>query len=113
MRSSPSVAHASLAVSRRPRWRLALRFALAQSDVSEWRVREHATGNQLIARAALPPSEIVPDDPKVVVGDVRELWAAGAFAHSPDIGRSRLQPVIDANIATSVQFDAGRFEPDG
>ena len=38
--------------------------------------------------------------------------AAGAFAQGPDIGRRHLQPLIDANVATAVQFDAGLFEPD-
>src|SRR6516225_11236692 len=91
---------------------LALRFALAQSDMSEGRVREHAVRNQAIARAAVAAGEIVPDDAKVILGCVRELRAAGAFADSPDIGGRRLQPLIDANVATSVQLDAGLFEPD-
>src|SRR5215468_12179682 len=91
---------------------LALRFKLAQSDVSEGRVREHAVRNQAIARVAVAAGEIVPDDAKVIRGCVRELRAAGAFADSPDVGRRRLQPLIDANVATSVQLDAGLFEPD-
>src|SRR5207244_4357287 len=73
---------------------------------------EHAVGNQAIARAALRPCQIVPDDPKVVDRHVRKLGAAGAFAHRPNIGRARLQLFIDANIAVSVQLDAGFLETD-
>jgi len=80
--------------------------------MSEGRVCEHAVRNQPIARAAVAAGEIVPDDAKVILGCVRELWAAGAFADSPDIGRRCLQPLIDANVPTSVQLDAGLFEPD-
>src|SRR5262249_22124096 len=73
---------------------------------------EHAVRNQAIARAAVAAGEIVPDDAEVILGCVRELWDAGAFADSPDIGARRLQPLIDANVPTSVQLDAGLFEPD-
>src|SRR6516225_1615872 len=84
-----------------------LRFALAQSDVSEGRIREHTVGNQPIARAAVAAGEIVPDDPKIIVGYVRKLRTAGTFAHGPDIGCRCLKPLIDANVATGVQLDAG------
>src|SRR5262249_41997700 len=80
--------------------------------MGEWRVCEHAVRNQPIARAAIAAGEIVPDDAKVILGYVRELWAAGAFAASPDIGRRCLQPLIDANVAAAVQLYAGLFEPD-
>src|SRR5260221_9141104 len=53
---------------------LALRFDFAHSHAGEWRVREHAVWNQPIARAALRPGQIVPNDSKVVLGYVRELW---------------------------------------
>jgi len=45
---------------------LALCFALAQPDASQWRLSEHAVRDQPIARAAVPSGKIVPDDPKVV-----------------------------------------------
>jgi hypothetical protein len=51
--------------------------------MSEGRVCEHAVRNQPIARAAVAAGEIVPDDAKVILGCVRELWAAGAFADQP------------------------------
>ena len=52
---------------------LALRFAFAQSHVGELRVREQAVWNLPIARAALPSSQIVPDDSKVVDRYMRKL----------------------------------------
>jgi hypothetical protein len=38
------------------------------------------------------------------------MGAAGAFPDSPDIGRGRLQPLIDADIAAGIQLDAGRLK---
>ena len=49
---------------------------------------------------------------KSSIGHVRELRAAGAFPERPDIGRGRLQPLIDANVAAIIQLDAGLLEPD-
>jgi hypothetical protein len=43
---------------------------------------------------------------------MRELRAAGAIPHRPNVGRGGLQPVVDANISTRVQRDAGLVEPD-
>ena len=91
---------------------MALRFALAQPDAGERRVGEHAVRNQPVPRGALPAGEIVPDDPKVVVGYMRELRAAATFAHGPDVGRGRFQPLVDANVTTAVQLDPGVLEPD-
>ena len=89
-----------------------MRFAFAQTHAGKGRVREHAVWNQPIARAALPSGQIVPNDPKVVDGYVRELWATGAFPDGPDLGRTGLQPLIHANVATTVQRNAGLFKPD-
>ena len=91
---------------------MALRFALAQSDMSQWRVGEHAVGNQPIARAAVAASEIVPDGSKVILGYVRELWATGAFPDGPDLGRARLQPLVNANVAMTVHLNTGLLKPD-
>src|SRR5712692_7949677 len=63
---------------------LASRVAFAQSHVGEGRVREHAVWNQAVARAALASGQIVPNDPKVVAGYMRELRATGAFPDGPD-----------------------------
>src|SRR6202167_3576567 len=91
---------------------LTFRLAFAQSHVRERRIREHAVGNQPIARAAPPSGQIVANEPKVVFGYVRELRAAGAFAERPDIPRTRLQPIVDADITATVQLDADLAEPD-
>ena len=45
---------------------LPLRFALAQPDMGKGRVGEHAIGDQPIARGAVPPGQVVPDDARVV-----------------------------------------------
>src|SRR5262249_26377313 len=70
------------------------------------------SGREPIARAARSSGQVVPDDPKIVTGNVRELWAAGAVPHGPDVGRSGLQPFVDANISASVQLDPGLLEAD-
>ena len=90
---------------------VALRLAFAQSHVGKLRVREHAVGHEPIARAAVSPSQVVPDDAKVIAGHMRELRAAGAVPHGPHVGRRGLQPVVDANISARVQRDAGLLSP--
>ena len=91
---------------------MALHIAFAQPHTGEWRVREHAVGNQPVARGSLRSGQIISNDPEVVEGYVRELWAAGAFPHRPDLGRTRLQPLVDPDIATTVQLDTGHLKPD-
>ena len=59
-----------------------------------------------------PPARLSRMIRKSSIGDVGELRAAGAFSDGPDPGRTRLQPLVDANIATIVQLDAGLLEPD-
>jgi hypothetical protein len=39
-----------------------------------------------------------------------ELGAAGIFAERPDIGRARLQLLVDVDEAVAIQLDAGLFE---
>src|SRR5262249_34275023 len=91
---------------------LTFRVTFAQSHVGEWRIGEHAIWNQPIARAAVPTGQIVPDDLKVVAGDMRELRATGTFPERPDLGRTRLQPLIHANVAATVQLNASLLKPD-
>ena len=64
------------------------------------------------AGRAVCPGQIVPNDPEVVEGYVSELRAAGTFSDRPDIGRARLQSLVDFNVATAVQFSTGHIEPD-
>ena len=91
-------------------WRCASPFV--QPDPSERRVREHAVGNQPVARTAAHSGQIVPNDPEIVERHVRELRAAGALADRPDIGRTCFQPFIDRDVAATVQRDTGHVEPD-
>ena len=76
------------------------------------RVGKHAIGNQPIERAAAAAGEVVANDPKIVDRYVRELRTAGAFADRPDIGRARLQSLVDADVAPVVEIDAGDIEAD-
>ena len=91
---------------------LVLRLALGQSHMGELRIGEHAVRHQAVARTAIPPGQIVLDDPKVVDGYVREQRAAGTLSDRPHIGRGRLQPLIDANVTAIIQFDPGLVEAD-
>ena len=89
-----------------------LRLALGQPHMGQLRIGEHAVRHQAVARTAIPPGQIVLDDPKVVDGNVREVRAAGTFPDRPDIGCGRLQPLIDADVAASIQFDPSLVEAD-
>src|SRR5215510_10733302 len=89
---------------------LASCFGFAQPHARKRRVRKHAVRNQPIARAAVFAREIVLNDPEIVGGYVGELWAPGAFADRPDLGRARLQPLIHPNVATRVQLNTGFFK---
>ena len=91
---------------------LTFRFAFAQSHVRERRIGEHAVGNQPVARASPPSGEIVANDAKVVLGYVRELRAAGAFAERPNVRGARLQPLVDADVTATVELNADLAEPD-
>ena len=85
---------------------------LVQSDVRQRRVGEHAERDQTPARRARFAREVVPNDAKVVFGDVRELRASGALADGPYIGRAGLQPLVDCDVAARVELDPGDVEPD-
>src|SRR5262245_58689178 len=86
--------------------------AFAQSNVGQWRIREHAVGDQPVASAAVAAGKIVFDDPEVVDRGVGEVWRPGAFADGPDVRRGRLEPVVDTYVAPSVELDAGVLEAD-
>src|SRR5262249_4677137 len=72
----------------------------------------HAIGDEPIARRARSACQIVPDDPVIIFRHVRELRTPRAFADGPDVGCARLQSVVDANEAMSVQVDASLVEAD-
>jgi hypothetical protein len=83
------------------------RFAFTQSYMGERGISEHAVWNQPIMCGPISSRQIITDDPKIVFGYVRELWAAGALSHGPDVWRTRFQPTIDANVTAAVQLNAG------
>src|SRR5262245_61361045 len=91
---------------------LAFRFGFAQPHARKRRVRKHAVRNQPIARAAVFAREIVLNDPEIVGGYVGELWAPGAFPDGPHLGGARLQPLVNANVAATVQLNTGLLKPD-
>jgi hypothetical protein len=41
-----------------------------------------------------------------------ELRAARALANRPNIGRARLEPVVDRDISTGIERDTGELQPD-
>src|SRR6266403_4194069 len=78
---------------------LALGFAFAQANARERRVGEHAVRDEPITLGASPAAQIGRDDTEIVERDVGELWAAGGLANRQNIGRARLEPVIDRDIS--------------
>src|SRR5262245_39547660 len=76
------------------------------------RIGEQAEGHEPIARAAVSSGQILTDNAKVVASDVRELRAARAIPHRPDVRRSGLQPLVDTDISPSIQFYAALLESD-
>jgi hypothetical protein len=91
---------------------LALCSDFAQSNPGKLRVSEHAVWNQPVASATVASSKVIPDDSEIVYRGVRELRATGALPDCPDTGRSRLQPIINANVPAFVQVNAGQFKSD-
>ena len=50
--------------------------------------------------------------PEVVICNVGEMGTARAIAHRPYVGRGRLQPVVDLDIAALVELDADLLQSD-
>src|SRR5262249_9060836 len=69
-----------------------------------------AVGNQTVTRRTFASGEIVPDDPVIVEGHMRELRTAGAFTDRPNRGRRGLQALVDLDITALVQFNATHFK---
>ena len=55
-------------------------------------------------------SQIIPDNAKIIEGDMGEVRAAGAIADRPNVGHCGLQPLIDFNVTTFGQFDSCQFQ---
>ncbi len=82
-------------------------FGFGHADVGQLRVGEQAVRNEPAARGPVAAGQVVQDDAKIVLADVRELRAAGTFARRPDVRGAGLQPVVDADVAARIQLDAG------
>ena len=91
---------------------LPLCVPFAQPDMRKRRIGEHAGRHQPVVRAARAAGQVVADDAKIIDRDMGELRAASTIANGPDIGRGRLQTVVDAYIAARIQCDARRVEAD-
>ena len=90
-------------------------FGFGHADVGQFRVGEQAVRNEAAARGPAAAGQVVQHDAAIVLADVRELRAAGAFARRPDVRGAGLKPVVDADVAACIQFDArpGRVQPVG
>jgi len=82
---------------------LRARLPLAQSDARQLRIDEHGVGHQAISgRGAAALDEIAADNPKIVVGDVREGRAAFDIAQHIDARHIRLKPLVGLNEAVRI-----------
>ena len=88
------------------------RFALAQTHSRQRRVGEQAIWDETVACASTISAEVVPNDPKVVFGDVGELRAARTLPDRPNIWRRGRESIVDPDISPLIKLDAGQFEPD-
>ena len=50
------------------------------------------------------------DYAEIVDADVRELRATCDLADRPDAGRGGLQPLVDLDVSTVGEFNAGQFQ---
>ena len=88
------------------------RFRFAQTDSRKLRVREHAERHKPIARGAATAVQVVSDHAEIIERDVSKLRTARAIPHRPHPRRGGVQSLVDFDVATRIQLDSGRFEPD-
>src|SRR6266851_3560945 len=91
---------------------VATRFELVLTDSRQFRVGEHAKGNQAIAVGAIAAAQVRVHDVVVIETDVCELWTARAIAHRPDVFRGGFQPLISPDVTALVELNAGFIETD-
>src|SRR6266446_4495767 len=68
--------------------------------------------NDAAARRSAAAIKIVGHDAEVVLANVGEVRASRRLAGGPNVWRRRLQPVVDADVTTRIDFDTGSFEID-
>src|SRR5262249_48175320 len=89
-----------------------LGFGLAKADSSQFGVGKHAKGNLPSRADAMTACKIIPNDSKIIEGDVSEVWTARAVAHGPDALCCRLEPLIDFDVTTIRDYDSGQLQAD-
>src|SRR5438132_4020039 len=62
----------------------------------------------------MPRADLLLEGGGLVAADRRSvlIGASGTLAHRPDVGRARLEPVVDPDVSPRVELDAGDFESD-
>jgi hypothetical protein len=73
--------------------------------VSQLGIGEEYIRNDAAARRSAAALKIVEHDAEVVLASVGEVWASRRLAGGPDVWRRRLQPIVDADVATRIDFD--------
>jgi hypothetical protein len=78
-------------------------LSFIEADPRQGRVREQTERNEPVARRPAPASQVIADNPKVVLGHVGELGAAGTLPNRPDLRRTRLEAVVNLYIAPFIE----------
>ena len=81
-------------------------FGFGQADVGQLGIGEQAVRDEPAARRPAAAVRLSRTMRTIVLADVRELRAAGAFARRPDVRGRCLQSLVDADVAARIQFDA-------
>src|ERR1700730_16970684 len=87
-------------------------FDFILSDTRQFRIGEHAEGDQAIALGAIAAAQVRVHDAVIIETDVCELWTARAIAHRPDVFRGGFQPVVGLDVTALVELNAGFIETD-
>ena len=86
-------------------------FGFGQAGASERRIDVQSVGENAVADAArVVVQQIRRHDFEIVVGGVRERASAVAIAQGPDAGNAGAQLIVDHDVPTLVDRDAGLVE---
>src|ERR1700691_3876944 len=88
------------------------RFELVFPDTRQFRIGEHAKGNQAVALGASAAAQVCMHDTVIIETDVRELRTTCAIAHSPDVFRGGFHQVVGLDVTVLVELNAGLVETD-
>ena len=88
------------------------RPASTQANTRELRIDKDAVGDEPVRRAALASVEVFVNDAEVVLGYMREVWAAGAFSHCPNVRRGRFQAIVHPDVSLARDLDSRLIESD-